>query len=175
MEVKIFTLPINPTTEQEEEINKFIRSHKVVDVRKEVVTSGGNAFWTFCVTYVSGAASSPTIQQKPKIDYREVLSEDEFAAYVRLRDIRKEISDEKGLPPFAVFTNEELSNIAKMVISENVTVSSLTKVQGIGQKKAEKYGPALIDMFYKTIPPSIAPEAETKEEIIDNETQGLPF
>ena len=34
MQVQIFTLPLMPDAAQTEEINHFLRSHKVIDVRK---------------------------------------------------------------------------------------------------------------------------------------------
>lgn len=44
MQVQIFTLPLMPDAAQTEEINHFLRSHKVIDVRKEVVQIG--SVWT---------------------------------------------------------------------------------------------------------------------------------
>lgn len=69
MQVQIFTLPLMPEAAEMEEMNHFLRAHKVIDVRKELVQMGGSAFWTFCVTYTQGApslsdASSP--QSSPK-------------------------------------------------------------------------------------------------------------
>ena len=175
MEIRIITLPIQPSEEQQAELNKFLRSHKLVEIRKEIVVSGGVPFWTFCVTYVPAAANVQT-SHRSQVDYRELLTEEEFVAYVRLREIRKEISDAKALPPFAVFTNEELANIAKLSMKEPLSSQSLQKVQGIGAKKAEKYGVELVEKFLSqnnadSVVPGDVPPVEEKE----NETDGLPF
>jgi hypothetical protein len=44
-----------------------------------------------------------------RVDYREVLSPPEFAVYDRLRTLRKELAQAEGLPPYAVFSNEQLA------------------------------------------------------------------
>ncbi len=38
---------------------------------------------------------------------------------------------------YAVFTDEELSNIAKL---DEITAPNMLKIKGIGEKKVEKYG-----------------------------------
>ena len=60
----------------------------------------------------------------------------------RLREIRKQIGLEEDIPAYAVFTNEELAGIAKI---EVLTLESLRNVPGIGEKKAEKFGPRFIE------------------------------
>lgn len=33
MQIKIFTLPLTPTEEQTEELNRFLRGHRVIDLK----------------------------------------------------------------------------------------------------------------------------------------------
>ena len=35
MQIKIFTLPLTPTEEQTEELNRFLRGHRVIDLKSE--------------------------------------------------------------------------------------------------------------------------------------------
>lgn len=74
---------------------------------------------------------------KNKIDYKEVLDEPTFRRFEKLRKIRKQISAEDAVPAYAVFTDEELSGLAKL---ECVNLENFTSVNGIGQKKMERYG-----------------------------------
>ena len=79
-----------------------------------------------------------------KVDYMKVLSPDEFAVFSRLRNLRKELAAKDGVPPFVVFTDEQLASI----IRQNPTdLGKLTAVQGIGQAKAEKYGNAVLKIL----------------------------
>lgn len=75
MQLKVFLLPVKHLTAAEAEMNAFLRSHRVLAVKKEFVGDGENSFWTFCVEYLeSGAPGNPPPGAKlPKVDYKEVL------------------------------------------------------------------------------------------------------
>lgn len=153
MQYKIFTLPIYGGEELNEEMNKFLRAHRVVNVeRKLVEQASGAACWSFCVEYIDGvpAPSGNPWPRKEKIDYKAVLDEDTFNNFARLREIRKQIAESDAVPAYAVFTDAELSEIA--ALSEK-TPSALQKIDGIGVKKVEKYGETLCNLFNETPSP----------------------
>ena len=79
-----------------------------------------------------------------KIDYMKILTPEEFALFSKLRELRKELASKDGVPPFVVFTDEQLSLIVKQK-PENL--GKLTAIQGIGQAKAEKYGEAVLGIL----------------------------
>lgn len=133
-------MPLAADEKQIEEMNHFLRANKIVDVRKELATVDGNSCWTFCVTYMQGnvmqtvnAAESRT----GKVDYKEVLDDGAFRRFCAMRKVRKAMADADAVPAFAVFTDAELAELAKM---ERVDVNSMQQVPGIGKKKVEKYG-----------------------------------
>ena len=145
MQIQVMTLPLQPTQEQTEELNHFLRAHKVVDVKKELATADGNAVWTFCITFLP-AAPSAEAQRPPfasgkaqKVDYREVLDADTFARFSELRKFRKAVADKDAVPAYAVLTDAELAEVAKL---PKVTMQSLRSVPNIGARKVEKYGAA---------------------------------
>ena len=72
--------------------------------------------------------------------YMKILAPDEFAAFSRLRELRKELAAKDGVPPFVVFTDEQLCSIVKQK-PENI--GQFTAIQGIGQAKGEKYWEAV--------------------------------
>jgi superfamily II DNA helicase RecQ len=74
---------------------------------------------------------------KIKIDYREVLDVVTFKRFSDMREIRKRVGLDEGVPPYAVFTDAELAELAKM---EVVTSEVIKNIKGIGEKKLEKYG-----------------------------------
>ena len=52
MQFKLFSIPATGDTEAEEELNRFLRSHRAVSVQKELVQGGHTAYWCFCVEYL---------------------------------------------------------------------------------------------------------------------------
>ena len=48
MQLKLFLLPVKNLSAAEAEMNAFLRSHRVLAVKKEFVSDGENSFWTFC-------------------------------------------------------------------------------------------------------------------------------
>ncbi len=135
MQIKIFTVPILGGEALNEELNKFLRSHKVLKVDQQLDTSLDMGHWTFCVQYIE-ANTKTSNQGRGSIDYKEVLSEEAFTRFSKLRVIRKQIAQQDGVPAFAVFSNVELAELAKMT---SLSPAKMKKVKGIGEKKIEKY------------------------------------
>jgi superfamily II DNA helicase RecQ len=146
MQFKIFTISVADDGSATEEMNRFLRGHKVLEVEQQLIATKSSAQWHFCVKYLANAQSSDekTTPFTSKIDYKETLDEATFAVFSQLREVRKRIAEEDGLPVYAVFTNEELAGIAAL---GEITVESITKVKGIGDKKAERFGKRLVEYF----------------------------
>ena len=51
MQFKLFSIPATGDLETEEELNRFLRSHRAVSVQKELVNNGDTPCWCFCVEY----------------------------------------------------------------------------------------------------------------------------
>jgi superfamily II DNA helicase RecQ len=86
---------------------------------------------------------------KEKVDYRTVLDEATFEKFAKLREIRKRFAEAEAVPAYAVFTNEELAEIAKL---PELTEQTIRTISGIGEKKVEKYGQKLIDEIRRDMP-----------------------
>ena len=143
MQFKLFSIPATGNSEAEEELNSFLRSHRAVSVQKDLVENGGSAYWCFCVEYL---LNSPLPEGKgtggrARVDYKELLSADDFAVFVRLRETRKQLAASDAIPVYAVCTNEHLAEMAK---GRAATLADLKKIGGFGDAKAEKYGEALL-------------------------------
>lgn len=147
MQVKIFTIPLFDNASATEELNAFLRGQKVLTIDKQQVITDGQAFWTFCVTYLPQTNYGNAGQGQPraaKVDYKEVLDAETFAIFSQLRSIRKQIAEQEAVPAYAVFTDTELAEIAKL---ESIDPVALQTIPGIGVKRAEKYGIALCDKY----------------------------
>ena len=144
MQVKLFTIPINDIEIHNEELNKFLRTHKIIEVDKHLVQNGVSYNWCFYVSYVGEIQEK--YSSKKKIDYMNVLDKDTFAVFSKLRQIRKSIAAKHAVSAYIVFTDAELAEIAKL---KELNIKNLRTIKGIGDKKAEKYGTELIQEYLK--------------------------
>ncbi|MDR1866618.1 MAG: HRDC domain-containing protein [Bacteroidales bacterium] len=150
MQFKIFTIPVADDGAALEDMNRFLRGHKVLEVEQQLLSTKTGSNWHFCVKYLANAQPEGSrdggrpVSAQSKVDYREVLSEKTFAVFSVLRECRKKIAEEDGLPVYAVFTNEELANIASL---EEITADRLKQVKGVGDKKAERFGVRLVETW----------------------------
>lgn len=145
MQVRIFTIPVSDAGNALQELNAFLAGHRVLEMEQQFYSGEHGACWNFCVRYLNSSNNAGG-SAKVKIDYRQVLGEEEFIRFAKLREIRKEIAQQEAIPAYAVFTDEELAGIAQLT---EITVGSIQTVKGIGEKKAEKYGRLLIGAFSK--------------------------
>ena len=61
-----------------------------------------------------------------------------------LKDLRKRVAKEKNLPPFVIFLESSLEDMATMFPT---TMSELEKISGVSKGKAMRYGKPFIDMI----------------------------
>ena len=145
MQVKFSTIPVGDPFAAEEEANRFLRAHRVLSVEKHFVDKGEGAFWALAVNYVDGHGRGGSRRGKGKrIDYMEVLPPEQFAVFAKLRELRREVAAEEGVPPFVIFTDEHL---AAMVTGHADSLAKLRGIQGIGEAKAEKYGERFLGLL----------------------------
>ncbi len=141
MQIKVFSVPIVGGEAINEDLNKFLRGHKILQVEQQLVEPSGGAYWSFCVRYTDARPPDKVSKKKERKDYKEILSERDFIRFSRLRTIRLGIAKEDGVPAFAVFSDEELAGLA---VLSNLTISSMQTVKGVGEKKVQKYGERFI-------------------------------
>ena len=121
-----------------DEMNVFLRSKKVLQVENQLVTNPDGAMWSFCIRYLDDITAGDS---REKVDYLKVLDGPTFARFSALRDIRRTVAKEEGVPAFTIFTDAELAEMAK---EEVLTASSMKAIKGIGEKKMEKYSPRFL-------------------------------
>lgn len=135
MQIKMYSIPVMGGELLMEEMNVFLRTKKVLQVEKHFLPTSQSGSWTFCISYLDDV--SITDKDKPKTDYSKILDEAGFKRFTKMREIRKRLATEDALPAYAIFTDEELSNIAKI---EDLSLAKIKTIKGIGDKKVEKYG-----------------------------------
>lgn len=136
------------------ELNAFLAAHRVLRVERQF--EGGT--WHFLVEYDGrgGDAALAGRTKPPRVDYREVLSAEDFAVFAKLREVRKRLAEAEGVAVFAVATNEQLAQFAR---ERATTLAALQAVPGFGESRTEKYGKAFLDVL-KEIANSDASEQE---------------
>ncbi len=65
-----------------------------------------------------------------------------------LRDLRKSVAKKLGVPPFVVFQDPSIDDMA---LKYPITVEELGNVHGVGEGKAKKYGAAFVDLIAKYV------------------------
>jgi ATP-dependent DNA helicase RecQ len=90
-------------------------------------------------------------------DYEKIEDEDESLGiggqkvgsadamlYAMLKDLRKEISRKENLPPFVIFQDPSLEDMA---IQYPITIDEMKQITGVGAGKALKYGRPFIELI----------------------------
>ncbi len=72
---------------------------------------------------------------------KKVVAMDEALLSI-LKDLRKKIANSKGVPPYAVFAENSLSEMATIY---PCTLDELKNIQGVGEGKAKKFGQPMVD------------------------------
>lgn len=162
MAQRFFVIPVQSSDTAEAELNAFLSGHKVLTIDRRWVDLGANSFWAFCIDYLlpgSVAAARGVNVTRNRVDYKEVLTADEFAVFSGLRQMRKEISQAEAVPVYTVFTNEQL---AQIVQHRCRTKADLARIEGIGEARIEKYADRLLLLLESL--PEVA-DAENRESV----------
>jgi superfamily II DNA helicase RecQ len=136
MQIKLFTIPVGDSGTALDEMNRFLRNNKMLEVQSELISNENGAYWCFCVRYIEKMSSPAGYDKSKKVDYKHILDEATFQKFSKLREIRKKVAADEGIPAFAVFTDEELAALAKL---ETITERTMLSVKGIGDKKVERF------------------------------------
>ena len=128
MKIKIFSLPAMGDEVVEDAFNLFIAQHRIVQVDSHLINK------------------PPARSKSSRIDYREILSTDQFRDYAALREWRKSVAEREGVPVFGVFSNEQMSQIVQL---SELTLAALASIDGIGQVKCERYASEVFALLQK--------------------------
>jgi superfamily II DNA helicase RecQ len=125
-----------------DDLNRFLKAYRIIDVEKKFIDSERGTGWAVLVEYAQDSKQASS--SGPKVDYQAILSEQEFAFFSYLRDLRKSMAEKQAVPVYAIFTNEQLSQMVKKTPK---TIQELMQIPGIGEAKAKQYG----DVFLQAI------------------------
>jgi superfamily II DNA helicase RecQ len=139
-----FNLPPHPGSEEAAELNRFLRSHAILQCQTAFSHESGGR-WMILVQYGMGTTGSEGdanhTRRAGKVDYKTVLSPEDFELFDRLRRVRKALAEADGLPVYAICTNEQLSRIATTRPGDKAAFQS---IEGLGEAKTERYAAEFI-------------------------------
>jgi len=64
-----------------DELNTFLRSHRIINVEKKLIDGERGTGWVFLVEYGSDGGKSTSSTSSQRIDYREVFNPVEYALF----------------------------------------------------------------------------------------------
>ncbi|MEK7790240.1 MAG: HRDC domain-containing protein, partial [Deltaproteobacteria bacterium] len=73
----------------------------------------------------------------------KILKESDIGLFNLFREWRAKRSRKEGVPPYVLFTNNQLVQI---VIKRPQSMAELSKIEGIGKAKLEKYGQEILEI-----------------------------
>ena len=130
-----FYVPLTDAGEAQAQLNAFLRSHRILQVERQAFRDG----WGFCVEWMENSAhrvEHETWRKASKVDYKEVLTPEVFERFSKLRERRKVIALEAGVPVYMVMTDAQLAEVAKL---ETPTAAEVGKIEGVGEARIAKY------------------------------------
>lgn len=74
------------------------------------------------------------------------VADEQLMAY--LKDLRKKVAKELKLPPFVIFQDPSLEDMA---LKYPITIEELSNVHGVGEGKAKKYGKEFVELIAKYV------------------------
>ncbi len=165
MQFQFFKIPVDYPTEEAEALNTFLRTNKIVKIEKTFVTTSTESYWAISVDYILAGKNNEFVKSKGEIDYKALLGDELFEVFDQLRTFRKEVAVKEAIPVYAVFNNDELSNI---LLLKELSLEKMKKIKGIGEQKVKKFGQLFIEQIKKIKQNKVKTNQPTQPEI--NET-----
>jgi len=81
-----------------------------------------------------------------KVFIRPIHQEEDDQLFERLRQLRKEISQKEGVPPYVIFHDSTFKELSRLCPTEK---RSMLAIKGVGESKFEKYGHVFLDCIQK--------------------------
>ncbi len=145
MQVRIVTIPYVDGTGGFDDrfLRDLVVKNEVSRIESQFFVKDGVPHWSFFCCYIPGG-DVEIKRDKSRQDWREIIRKEDWPLFNRFRDWRKELAHKHGIPPFLVLTNRQLAEIMERKCS---TLSALSEIDGIGPRRIEKYGKAVLEIL----------------------------
>ena len=82
--------------------------------------------------------------RKQKRAATSAMDDADTSLFDALRKVRKKLADEQGLPPYVIFHDATLREIARL---RPTSITALEHIYGMGAKKAQTLGPSVLEVL----------------------------
>jgi len=152
---KVITTPFDPITGtfKSNAFNEFIADKEVTFFQPQFFNRGDKFYWSVFIQYQHLEGSDKgkfnlKENSEAKKEILKELTEEQFTLFKSLKGWRMEKAKQEGIPPFIVLKDEQLIEIIK---TKPESLESLKNINGIGDKKAQKYGQEILNYFKKDL------------------------
>ncbi len=142
MQFRVFYVPVTDSTHAEAEMNSFLRGQRIISVRKDLLQEGNAWAWIFLVEFIPAVSGQKSFSSKETVDYRNILTPSDFSFYLKLKEMRKKLAEDKAVPVFTIFTNEQLAEISR---KRPASFAALQACDGIGEARVRDFGQHVLD------------------------------
>ena len=144
MQIKIFNIPVCNSSDMETEANRFLRSHRILQVEKHFSENDGG-YWTLLVSYMDTAETlpnaNPAIRNREKEDPAKGLTDIQRKRFELFKSIRLSLAKENNMRAFMIFTDKELVAMSQI---DDLTRTKMLEIKGIGENRVSLYGDYMI-------------------------------
>ena len=118
----------------------FLAGKSVISIEKRFFKQNSRFFWTFAIEYETDkAVGTKDI---------ELETDGQKGLFLALKEWRNELAAERGVPPYLLFTNNQLKQIA---LKQPKTGEELKNIQMISAKKVQEYGENVLKIICENI------------------------
>jgi superfamily II DNA helicase RecQ len=129
----------------DESIREFLKDKELISATEYHFVRNDVPYLTFVFKYFPHRAEAdPKSFSKDKNQeeaWRKLLTEADMGLFNLMRDWRSQRAKKDGMPPYILFTNQQLAEIVKR---RPQSLGELMKIDGIGEGKAKKYGDEIL-------------------------------
>jgi ATP-dependent DNA helicase RecQ len=171
LQIRVFTLRFSEATDgflDQDALNAFMSDKEIVDIREEFFIKNNIPYWSVMIRYSGASEQSEqehvlSKKEARKDEYSAILTEESTPLFNLLREWRNERARKDNMPPYILFTNKQLAEIAAKCPD---TLTKLSTVEGVGKAKIEKYGKDILRVAHavkEEQKKSVQPEKAVKE------------
>jgi len=117
--------------------------HDAISYHQQFFEHEGSPFWAVMVAYREAGEETgreQRVSRKGK-DWRLDLAPPEQRLFDALREWRNKKAIQDGRPPYVLFTNRQMAEIARLSPRD---LASLRKVEGIGDSRIKNFGEEVV-------------------------------
>ena len=105
---------------------KALASQRVLSVDRRCVDARKNSYWSISVDFVTSSGASSQSRKKARIDYREVLTPEQFQTYAQLRELRSNVAQAEAVPrEFIADLESNLPNMKSKLLAGSFELSRI--------------------------------------------------